>query len=158
MVAPVHKTAAARPVIRWTSEFFTGSGYAPEVRCALVSKKFQAAYERNPNFIFAAQVVNGEMMTCAVDAPLGACTTLLYTLKKGVQNPILTVARLNKVRAGASGPINESSSGSSSSGAVSVQDVVADVLGTDFESAPAAVSPTMTPSTSSAGPASQPIW
>jgi hypothetical protein len=141
MVEPANK--ARRPVvlIRWKSRFFDGAGYTPKTRCAIVSKKFQDAYAKNPNFVFTTTVANSEPVICSAESRGGTCTTLLYTVKRGYQDPILTMLRLEQTRAGASGPINESSSGSSSEpGYVGVQDLIANVFGNSSSAAPAAAS------------------
>ncbi len=52
---------------------------------------------------------------------------MLYTIKRGVQDPIVTMLRLGKVRAGSSGALNESSSGASEPSYVGVQDLIANV-------------------------------
>jgi hypothetical protein len=139
MVEPANK--AKRPVvlIRWKSRFFEGAGYTPATRCAIVSKKFQNAYAKNPNFVFTTTVANGEPVICSAESRGGACTTLLYTVKRGYQDPILTMLRLEQTRVGASGPMNESSSGGASEPSyVGVQDLIANVLGSSSSAAPAA--------------------
>ncbi|HEY9827768.1 MAG TPA: COP23 domain-containing protein [Stenomitos sp.] len=134
MVEPLSKPGNARIVIRWTSSYFSGSGYSPATRCAIVSKKFQDAYIKNPNFVFTTTVANGEPVICAAESRGASCSTLLYTVKRGVQDPILTMLRLEQLRTGASGPLNESSSGSTSEpGYVGVQDVVTNAFSNDKE-------------------------
>lgn len=145
MVETTNAARPAAPLIRWTSQYFSGSGFSPAYRCAVVSKKFQTAYTQNPNFVFTTTVANSEPVICAADSRGGACKTLLYTVKRGVQDPILTMLRLEQVRAGASGPLNESTGGGSSEpGYVGVQEVLATV----FSSSPEAMAPTATPATS----------
>jgi hypothetical protein len=144
VVEPANKSKSPVVLIRWRSKFFNGAGYTPATRCAIVSKKFQDAYAKNPNFVFTTTVANGEPVICSADSRGGTCTTLLYTVKRGYQDPILTMLRLEQTRAGASGPINESSSGSSTvePAYVSVQDLIAKVSGdSSSQTAPAIVSP-----------------
>ncbi|WP_404789819.1 COP23 domain-containing protein [Altericista sp. CCNU0014] len=129
MVEPANKARKPVVLIRWKSRFFDGAGYNPAYRCAVVSKKFQDAYTKNPNFVFTTTIANSEPVICAAESRGGACTTLLYTVKRGYQDPILTMLRLEQTRAGASGPLNESSGSSSSEpGYVGVQDLIANVL------------------------------
>lgn len=116
MVKPTSPQEAAVPIIRWTSAYFSKAGYSPTKRCEIVSQKFQDAYTKNPNFVFITSVSKGESVICATSRSGGACETMLYTVKRGVQDPILTLLRLEKVRSGAAGPINESSTTASSVG------------------------------------------
>jgi hypothetical protein len=129
-------------IIRWTSNYFTDAGYRPWTRCQMVSNKFQAAYNRNPNFLFTYRYLNREPVICAADVRGGRCTSMLYTVKRGVQDPILTMLRLEKVRVGAAGALNESTGGTVAVAAesttsveandVNVQDVIAHHMGEDF--------------------------
>jgi hypothetical protein len=164
VVQPANPAKSPIVLIRWKSKFFEGAGYTPAIRCAIVSKKFQDAYTKNPNFVFTTTVANSEPVICSADSRGGTCKTLLYTVKRGYQDPILTMLRLEQTRAGASGPMNESSSGSSANETayVSVQDLIAKVSADDSQAAPAIVSPrpTLTPKSSAvqpAGPAATPV-
>lgn len=146
MVEPINKSRQPAVLVRWTSSFFNGSGYTPATRCAIVSKKFQDAYTKNPNFVFTTAIANSEPVICAAESRGGACTTLLYTVKRGYQDPILTMLRLEQARAGASGPLNESTGGGSSENSyVGVQDLIANVLGSSNANvAPTAATPKST--------------
>jgi hypothetical protein len=163
VVQPANPAKSPVVLIRWKSKFFEGAGYTPAIRCAIVSKKFQDAYTKNPNFVFTTTVANSEPVICSADSRGGTCKTLLYTVKRGYQDPILTMLRLEQTRTGASGPMNESSSGSSASETayVSVQDLIAKVSADDSQAAPAIVSPRpLTPKSSAvkpSGPAATPI-
>jgi Circadian oscillating protein COP23 len=143
VVEPANKSKSPVVLIRWKSKFFNGAGYTPANRCAIVSKKFQDAYAKNPNFVFTTTIANGEPVICAAESRGGACNTLLYTIKRGYQDPILTMLRLEQTRAGASGALNESSGGSSTvePAYVGVQDLIANVSGNPSQAAPAAVAP-----------------
>lgn len=162
MVELINKAKPPVVLIRWTSSFFSQSGYAPATRCAIVSKKFQDAYIKNPNFVFTTAVANSESVICAAESRGGACTTLLYTVKRGYQDPILTMLRLEQTRAGASGPLNESTGGGTTNepSYVGVQDLIAKVLANRPQAAdskgatakqspitPAAITPGKAPST-----------
>ncbi len=142
MVEVGNKGKGPTPIIRWVSEYFSGSGYTPDVRCSIVSKKFMDAYQKNPNFLFTASILNRQPVVCAANQRQGACDSVLYTVKQGVQDPIVTMLRLEKVRAGASGPLNESTGGGGADAAyVSVQDLVQSVVA----SAPGATATTPSP-------------
>jgi Circadian oscillating protein COP23 len=143
VVEPANKLRRPVVLIRWKSKFFNGAGYTPQTRCAIVSKKFQDAYAKNPNFVFTTTIANGESVICAAESRGGTCNTLLYTIKRGYQDPILTMLRLEQTRAGASGALNESSSGSSTvePAYVGVQDLIANVSADDAQTAPAIAAP-----------------
>jgi hypothetical protein len=143
VVAPANKLRPPVVLIRWKSKFFNGAGYTPQTRCAIVSKKFQDAYAKNANFVFTTTIANGESVICAAESRGGTCNTLLYTIKRGYQDPILTMLRLEQTRAGASGALNESSSGSSAveSAYVGVQDLIANVSADNAQIAPAVTVP-----------------
>ncbi|NJM76328.1 MAG: hypothetical protein HC852_11720 [Acaryochloridaceae cyanobacterium RU_4_10] len=151
MVVPNNKRKPPVPVIRWTSAYFNGAGFSPIVRCGMVSQKFQQAYDNNSNFVFTTSIANGEPVICAAERSGGACSMMLYTVKRGVQDPIVTMLRLGKVRAGASGPLNESSNGATSEpSSVGVQDLIAkvsedapEVAGTSTDVSQPNPSPTM---------------
>jgi hypothetical protein len=129
MVVPNNRRKPPVPVIRWTSAYFNGAGFSPIVRCGMVSQKFQQAYDNNSNFVFTTSIANGEPVICAAERSGGACSMMLYTVKRGVQDPIVTMLRLEKVRAGASGALNESSLGGATSepSSVGVQDLIAKI-------------------------------
>jgi Circadian oscillating protein COP23 len=143
VVEPANKSRRPVVLIRWKSKFFNGAGYTPQTRCAIVSKKFQDAYAKNPNFVFTTTIANGESVICSADSRGGTCNTLLYTIKRGYQDPILTMLRLEQTRAGASGALNESSSGSSTvePAYVGVQDLIANVSADDVKTTPAVAPP-----------------
>ncbi len=125
------------PVIRWTSKFFVSAGFPPAKRCEMVSQKFQDAYTKNPNFVFTTAISKGEPVVCSAASRGGACETMLYTIKRGAQDPIITMMRLEKVRTGASGALNESSGGGGEA-SVGVQDLLTNLLSrSQSSSAPA---------------------
>jgi Circadian oscillating protein COP23 len=127
MVEPLSSQKPSIPVIRWTSKYFASAGFPPAKRCEMVSKKFQDAYTKNPNFVFTTAILKGEPVVCSAANRGGACETMLYTIKRGAQDPIITMLRLEKVRAGASGALNESSGGSGEA-SVGVQELLTNLL------------------------------
>ncbi len=101
-----------RPVIRWTSDYFSGSGYTPQVRCDIVSQKFQKNFESGRLRYLTIGVVNREPVICVAETEGGVCSDVLYTMKRGHQDPFATKLRLQAVGQGrASGPLNESTAG-----------------------------------------------
>ncbi|AVH66670.1 hypothetical protein CDG77_07040 [Nostoc sp. 'Peltigera membranacea cyanobiont' 213] len=101
-------TGASLSVVRWYSEYFTGSGYDPVTRCQQVSARFQQAHNNGSLDYITAGVVNGMPVVCAA-TPGGSCNTsnLLFTLKRGV-NAAETLQRLFDVRDGAGPALYES--------------------------------------------------
>jgi len=101
-------TGASLSVIRWYSEYFTGSGYDPITRCQQVSARFQQAHNNGSLDYITAGMVNGMPVICAA-TPGGSCNTsnLLFTLKRGV-NAAQTLQRLFDVRDGAGPALYES--------------------------------------------------
>lgn len=94
------------PVINWTSTLGDGV-YTPQVRCDIVSKKFQQFYEDGTlNFLTTGRK-NGYPVVCVALYKGGACTNDLFTLKPG-SNPGRTLRQLMAVRTGSTGPLNES--------------------------------------------------
>ncbi len=105
-------------VIRWVSQHFSRAGYDPTTRCQEVSSRFQRHYNQgNLNFITAGYL-NNQPAICAGNGGI-PCTSekLLFTLKPG-QNAARTIQQLFNIRTGASGPLYESTNGSSSKSAV----------------------------------------
>ncbi len=102
------------PVIKWTSDHFSQSGFSPLRRCQIVSDKFQQYYESGElNFLTTGRVsypnkIDYQNVVCVAKARLGACNGVLFTLKPG-SNPGRTLQRLMDVRLRASGPLNETS-------------------------------------------------
>jgi hypothetical protein len=94
------------PVINWTSTLGDGV-YTPQVRCDIVSKKFQQFYEDGTlNFLTTGRK-NGYPVVCVALYKGGACTNDLFTLKPG-SNPGRTLRQLMAVKTGSTGPLNES--------------------------------------------------
>ncbi len=97
-------------IIRWSSEYFSDSGYDSQTRCNIVSSKFQSSYNTGALNFITAGVVNGLPVICATGEYGGACNTntVLYTLKPG-QNAAVVIQRLYDSRSGAGGVLYESS-------------------------------------------------
>lgn len=71
-------------VVKWTSEFFTDSGYSPERRCQEVSSRFQRYHSSGQLNFLTAGYLNGQPAICAGNSS-PPCTSekLLFTLKPG---------------------------------------------------------------------------
>lgn len=95
-------------VIRWVSKHFSGSGYTPERRCQEVSARFQNHHVRKQlNFLITGRL-NGLPAICVGERGSScSSSSLLFTLKPR-QNADQTLQQLFNIRAGASGPLYES--------------------------------------------------
>ena len=94
------------PVIVWRTTL-GGGVYTPQVRCDIVSKRFQKFYENGTlNFLTTGRK-NRLPVVCVAQYKGGPCAQDLFTLKPGA-NPGRTLRQLMAVRTGAAGPLNES--------------------------------------------------
>lgn len=97
------------PVVKWYSDYFSGSGYTPEQRCQEVSARFQNFYRLGWLNYITHGVVNRQNVICVADQRGTSCggDRVLFTLKPG-SDPADTVQQLFNVRTGASSPLFES--------------------------------------------------
>ena len=97
------------PVIRWNSDYFSGSGWSQHRRCQEVSTRFQMYYDNGTLKYITTGQMNRQSVVCVASRKGGDCTALLFTLKPG-SNPSRTLSRLLNYRAlAAGGSLNESS-------------------------------------------------
>jgi hypothetical protein len=95
------------PIIRWQSGYFNHSGYTPQKRCDIVSRKFQSYYQNGKLKFLNTGRVNKQNVVCVTDRNEGPCDGVLFTLKPE-SDPNQTLLRLLSVRVQAGGPLNES--------------------------------------------------
>lgn len=95
------------PVIRYLTILDDGK-YTPQVRCDIISKRFQEFYDQGTLNFLTTGIKNNLPVVCVAQTKGGACQDLLFTLKPGA-NPGLTLKRLMDVKSRAAGPLNESS-------------------------------------------------
>ena len=96
------------PVIRWTSNYFSSSGYSPQSRCRAVSRKFETYHQNGTLNFLTTGTINRLPVICVAEVKGGACRGVLFTLKPGA-NAGRTLRQLLNVRDRASGPLNETS-------------------------------------------------
>jgi hypothetical protein len=97
------------PVIRWASNYFSGSGWTPERRCEEVSQRFQSYYDNGTLKYLTTGIMNGLPVICTAIQEGGACQDLLLTLRQDA-NPGQALQQLLAVRSRASsGPLSQSS-------------------------------------------------
>ncbi len=94
------------PIIRWSSDAFSESGYSAERRCQEVSKRFQTYYDDGSLSFITTGRMNGQNVVCVARSNGGPCAGLLFTLKPG-SNPTQAINQLFNIRTRASGPLNE---------------------------------------------------
>ncbi len=87
------------PIVIWSSEGFSKSGFTPQVRCQQVSARFQSLYRSGQLKYITAGTLNNIPVICATKEQTGTCTqqNLLYTLKAG-SDPQLVIKKLMLVR------------------------------------------------------------
>ena len=95
-----------KPIIRWVSEYFEGSGYTPQKRCEMVTQQMQTAHNNGIlNFITVGRENNQDVI-CSSTAKGGKCDLTILTLKPNDSAGKAVEAILNP---GATGPIEQSS-------------------------------------------------
>ena len=104
----VRTPGGVMPVIRWVSHYFLPSGYDPQARCQDVSSRFQTYYNNGKLDYITTGIVNRQPVVCVTDSTGGPCQGILFTLKPG-QSASKAIQQLFDIRAGASGPLYESS-------------------------------------------------
>ena len=87
------------PIVIWSSEGFSGSGFTPQVRCQQVSVRFQLMYRSGQLKYITAGTVNNLPVICATKQISSSCNqqNLLYTLKPN-SDPQQVIKRLTMIR------------------------------------------------------------
>jgi Circadian oscillating protein COP23 len=87
------------PIVIWSSEGFSKSGFTPQVRCQQVSARFQSMYRSGQLKYITAGTVNNLPVICATKEQSSTCSqqNLLYTLKQDA-DPQLVIKKLMMVR------------------------------------------------------------
>ncbi len=99
------------PVVRWSSGYFSRSGFSPQARCKTVSDKFQQYYKNGMLNYLTASYQNRQPVVCVAASKGGPCAGVLFTLKP-TANPMATLRQLMRVRVQAGTVLNESTGGS----------------------------------------------
>jgi Circadian oscillating protein COP23 len=100
------------PVVRWSSNFYGRSGFTPQVRCKMVSAKFQQYYKDGTLNYLMTSYQNRQPVICVAASKGGPCAGVLFTVKPS-SNPMATLRQLMQVRtqAGGAAVLNESTGG-----------------------------------------------
>ncbi len=87
------------PIVIWSSEALSGSGFTPQVRCQQVSARFQSLYRSGQLKYITAGTVNNLPVVCATKQVASTCDrqNLLYTLKPNA-DPQQVIKRLIAIR------------------------------------------------------------
>jgi hypothetical protein len=94
-----------RAIIRWSTQYFTGSGWDPQTRCEEVSPRFQAAYENGSLNMITNGMMNNQPVICTTWQDGGSCVDLLITLRD-TDNGSQLVRELGQILNGrATGPL-----------------------------------------------------
>ncbi|WP_299414786.1 COP23 domain-containing protein [Acaryochloris sp. IP29b_bin.148] len=97
------------PVIQWTSDYFSGSGWTPSARCQQVSDLFEHYYcQGTLNYLTTEQdAETRQNVVYVAPANQKRCIGTLFTLKPG-SNPSQTLKQLLDLRVRATNkPLNE---------------------------------------------------
>jgi hypothetical protein len=98
-----------RAIVRWSTEFFSGSGWDPQSRCEEVSPRFQAAYNNGTLNFITNGTWNNQPVICTALQNGGPCADLLITLRD-TDNPRQLTIELGQVLNGRStGPMRHNS-------------------------------------------------
>ena len=87
------------PIVIWSSEALSRSGFTPQVRCQQVSARFQSLYSSGQLKYITAGTVNNLPVVCATKQLASTCDrqNLLYTLKPN-SDPQQVIKRLMAIR------------------------------------------------------------
>lgn len=87
------------PLVVWSSEGFSDSGFTPQVRCQQVSARFQSLYKSGQLKYITAGKIDRMPVVCATKKQNSTCNSqnLLYTLKPN-SDPQLIIQRLTAIR------------------------------------------------------------
>jgi hypothetical protein len=78
-----------RAIIRWSTEFFSESGWDPKSRCEEVSPRFQTAYQNGTLKFITNGTMNNQPVICTALQDRGPCADLLITLRLTDNGPQL---------------------------------------------------------------------
>ena len=96
-------------IIRWSTEYFTKSGWEPQSRCEEVTPRFQKAYENGSLNFITNGTMNNQPVICTASQDDGPCVDLLMTLRDTDDGPQL-VRELGEILSGtATGPMQHNS-------------------------------------------------
>jgi hypothetical protein len=70
-----------RAIIRWSTEYFSVSGWDPKSRCEEVSPRFQTAYDNKTLKFITNGTMNNQPVICTTRQDGGPCDDLLITLR-----------------------------------------------------------------------------
>jgi Circadian oscillating protein COP23 len=97
-----NKQGIQEPWIKWSSDYFSDSGWTPQSRCQEVSNRLEN-YRRNNQLKYVTLgTVKNQTVICVANAKQAPCAGVIYTLKPG-QNAIAALNNLFAWRKGEAG-------------------------------------------------------
>lgn len=97
-------------IIRWRSEYFSKSGYTPEVRCKEASPRFQQAADNGQLEHITNGTQNNLPVVCSASNKTEACGMMLFTLRPEDDPEIVRQMLIDLGKGVAMGPIPQSGS------------------------------------------------
>lgn len=104
-------SGGVEPWIRWTSDYFSDSGYKPEVRCQEVTARLETYRKQRSLRFITVGIINRQRVVCTASQVNGRCEGLIFTLKPG-QDAVRTLVNLLAWREGLAGTPSLYESGS----------------------------------------------
>ncbi len=101
-----------RAIIRWSTEYFSGSGWDPQSRCEEVSPRFQTAYENGTLNFITNGTMNRQPVICTALQNGGPCADLLITLRPTDDGKELATELGQILNGRSTGPMRHSSGNS----------------------------------------------
>lgn len=97
-------------IIRWKSEYFSKSGYTPEVRCQEASPRFQQAADNGQLEHITNGTQNNLPVVCSASNKSEKCGMMLFTLRPEDDPEIVRQMLIDLGKGVAMGPIPQSGS------------------------------------------------
>ncbi len=101
-----------RAIIRWSTEYFSVSGWDPQSRCEEVSPRFQTAYENGTLNFITNGTMNRQPVICTALQNGGPCADLLITLRPTDDGKELATELGQILNGRSTGPMRHSSGNS----------------------------------------------
>lgn len=144
----VSNGAKQATLITWSNTAF-GTEFSPQVRCNMVSQKFQTVVARNGgklrNLLLTVGTIGNQTVVCAINQGQYGCNSnnMLFTLNpKNAKNPGAALAKILLIgNYGSGGPLNETTELPE----FNLEELVDQALGSAPESTDASTAPPVTP-------------
>ncbi|WP_354636112.1 COP23 domain-containing protein [Planktothricoides raciborskii] len=101
-----------RAIIRWSTEYFSGSDWDPKSRCDEVSPRFQTAYENGTLNFITNGTWNNQPAVCTALQDGGPCADLLITMRPSDDSRQFATELGEVLKGRSTGPMRHSSGNS----------------------------------------------